>query len=514
MNNVTMSAIGIMIITMLSKVLGFIREVVLASAYGTSMYSDVYLVALNIPNVIFDSIALAISTTFIPLYFENDSIGGRSKSLEFTNNIFNITIIISLILTIIGLIFTEPLVRIFAMGFEGNKLQIAIKFTRILMLSMLSIGLSSIIKAYLNAKDIFIIPTLMMSLPFNIIVIISILLSAKTTPYVLAYGTLIAILSKFVFQIPFAYKNEYEYKPHINLKDENIKKIIWLVGPVFIGVAVNQINTMMDRTLASTLVEGSISALNYANRLNNFVMGLVIASIGAVIYPILSRLSAENSKVQFNEIIVKSVNSVVLLVIPISVGAIILSKPIVSILFERGAFDKNASDMTTVALIFYAIGFIGFGLRDILGKVFYSIKDTKTPMVNGVISIIINIALNLILVNKMKHAGLAFATSISSIICIFLLFASLKKKIGYFGQDQIIKTTIKSLIAAFIMGVITIISHKITSSILGNGFINEVASLGISIGIAAISYGFMAILLKINEISIVINSVKKKLKIA
>lgn len=512
MSKATKSAIGIMLITILSKVLGFGREVVLASAYGASMYSDVYLVALNIPNVIFESIALAISTTFIPLYFDNDSIGGRSKSLEFTNNIFNITIIISLILTIVGIVFTEPLVKIFAIGFEDEKLKIAIEFTKILMLSMISIGLSSIIKSYLNAKDRFIMPTLMMSLPFNIIAIISIMLSTKTTPYLLAYGTLIAIFSKFIFQIPTAYKNGYEYKFYLDFKDNSIKKLIWLVGPIFIGVAVNQINTMVDRSLASTLAEGSISALNYANRLNTFVMGLVITSIGSVIYPLLSRLSSENSKVEFNEILVKSINSVVLLVIPISVGAIVLSKPIVSILFERGAFDQRASEMTAIALVFYAIGFIGFGLRDILGKVFYSLKDTKTPMINGIISMIINVLLNLILVKKMGHAGLAFATSISSLICIILLFISLKNKIGNFDQVYILKVLVKVIVSSTIMAVVVVLVHNSLENTLGNGNVVELITLFSSIIVGILTYILAISCLNIKELEIFKNIIKKKIK--
>ena len=138
--------------------------------------------------------------------------------------------------------------------------------------------------------------------------------------------------------------------------------MLWLIAPVLIGVAVNQINTIVDRTIASTLVEGSISALNYATKLNQFVMGMFIVSISSVVYPMLSKLSSENNKEQFNKSIT-SVNTVTLLVIPISIGAIILANPIVKLLFQRGEFDVRATQMTAVALIFYSIGMIGYGLR-------------------------------------------------------------------------------------------------------------------------------------------------------
>ena len=170
------------------------------------------------------------------------------------------------------------------------------------------------------------------------------------------------------------------------------------MAPVFVGVAVNQVNGLVDKTLASTLVEGSISALNYANKLNEFVMGIFIVSITSVIYPLLSKLSAANNKEEFNNSIVKSINYVILLVIPISIGAMVLSTPIVKLLFERGAFDLRATQMTSSALFCYSIGIIGFGLRDILSRVFYSIQDTKTPMINGAIAMALNIVLNLILI--------------------------------------------------------------------------------------------------------------------
>lgn len=287
--------------------------------------------------------------------------------------------------------------------------------------------------------------------------------------------------------------------------------MIWLVGPVFIGVAVDQINIMVDRTLASTLVEGSISALNYANKLNQFIIGLFIVSIVTVIYPMLSKLSSDNNKDEFISSISKSISSVILLVIPISIGAIVLAEPIVNLLFQRGAFDARATSMTVIALAFYSIGMVGFGLRDILGKVFYSLQDTRTPMINGAMAMGMNIILNIILVRFMGHAGLAFATSLSALICIVLLFNSLNKKIGDFGQDKIIKTTIKSLVSAIIMGFVTYFAYGTLANILGGGFVQEAISLFGSIIIGAIVYAISIIMLKVEEVNIIINMVKKKI---
>ncbi|MEW8962187.1 murein biosynthesis integral membrane protein MurJ [Paraclostridium dentum] len=512
MSNLAKSAFWLMVVTMLSKVLGFGREIILGYFYGTSAYSDVYIVSMNIPLVLFASIGGALGTTFIPLYQEILKEKGKEGALKFSNNIMSIVMILSVLLGILGYIFAEPLVKLFAVHYTGEKLILAVKFVRIMIGGVVFIGLSNLMTSYLQIQGNFTIPGLI-GFPNNIVIIISIILSAVTgNIYILAIGTLIGLATQFLFQVPFAIKRGYKFKPTIDLKDEYLKKMLWLVMPVFIGVAVNQVNTMVDRSLASGLGDGVITALNNANRLNGFVMGLFIATLGAVIYPTLSKLSSENNKEKFAESVANSVNCVNLLVIPASVGAMILATPVVRILFERGAFNDKSTALTATALVFYSVGMVGFGLRDILGKVFYSLKDTKTPMINGMIAVVLNIVLNIALVKVMGHGGLALATSLSAIICIFLLFRSLKKKIGYYGQDKIRATFIKTLIASLVMGVVTYFVYKFLFGILGLGFIQEAISLGVSIAIGGAIYLALIIVFKVEEVNMAIDMIKKKLK--
>ncbi|KGJ50153.1 integral membrane protein MviN [Clostridium sp. NCR] len=512
MSNLAKSAFWLMVVTMLSKVLGFGREIILGYFYGTGMYSDVYIVSMNIPLVIFASIGTALITTFIPLYQEVLSDKGEERALKFSNNIMSIVVILSILLGVFGYIFAEPLVKLFAMHYTGEKLILAVKFVRIMIGGVVFIGLSNLMTSYLQIQGNFTIPG-MIGFPNNIIIITSIILSAVTgNIYILAIGTLIGMLSQFLFQVPFAIKKGYKFKPTIDFKDEYLKKMLWLVMPVLIGVAVNQINAMVDRSLASGLEDGVITALNNANRLNGFVMGMFIATLGAVIYPTLSKLSTENNKEKFAESVANSVNCVNLLVVPASVGAMILATPVVRILFERGAFNDRSTTLTATALVFYSVGMVGFGLRDILGKVFYSLKDTKTPMINGIIAVVLNIVLNIALVKVMGHGGLALATSLSAIICIILLFISLKKKIGYYGQDKIRSTFIKTVVASLVMGVVTYFVYKFLFGILGLGFIQEAISLGVSIAIGGAIYLALIIVFKVEEVNMAIDMIKKKLK--
>lgn len=511
MSKLAKTTVLLMLATMLAKVLGFGRELVLASSYGASMYSDAFLTAMNIPIVIFAIIGTTLATVLIPMYFQVNEELGENHAIKFTNNIFNIVIVLCILLAILGVIFAEPIVKIFAVGFKGQTLKVAVDFTRITIAGIVFTGLSYVMTAYLQIKNNFTVPGLS-SVPKNIIIIISIILSTIYNPYIMIWGALLGSATEFLFQLPFAIKNGYKYKPYINIKDKYIKKTAWLIGPVLIGVAVNQINAMVDRSLASTLVEGSISALNYANKLNSFVMALFITSVGAVVYPMLSKLSSQDNKEKFASSVVQAINSVVLLVIPISVGAMVLATPIVRLLFERGEFDARATSMTAIALVMYSIGMVAFGLRDILGKVFYSIQDTKTPMINGAIAMGMNIVLNFVLIRYLQLAGLALATSISAIICILLLFRSLKNKIGYFGQDKIISTMIKSIISAAIMGIVTYFTYDLLSGIMGSGTISGAISLFGSIIVGAIIYGILVILLKVEEVNIINDMIKKRMK--
>lgn len=511
MSKLAKATFGLMVATIIAKILGFGRELVLAAGYGTSIYSDAYITAMNIPQVIFAIIGSTLATVLIPMYMEVHSNEGEEGSLKFINNVFNLVVLACIILSILGFVFTEEIVNVFAVGYKGEALQVAINFTRITILGITFTGLSYVMTTYLQIKNDFIMPGLS-SVPKNIIIIVATILSIKHGPYLMIWGTLIGMASEFLFQLPFSTKKGYKYLPIINLKDKYIKKMGWLIMPVLIGVAVNQINTLVDRTLASTLPTGTVSALNYSNKLTSFVIAIFITSISSVIYPILSQLSSENNKKYFTASVIKSINCVIILILPITVGTIVLATPIVRVLFERGAFDTRGTSLTALALAMYSIGMVAYGLRDVLGKIFYSLQDTKTPMVNGVIAMGMNMIMDIVFIQFWGLGGLTLATSLSSLLCIILLFRSLQKKIGYFGQDKIAKATGKSLAASLIMGVVAYYSYHYMMRFTHTGGKAEFIVLMIAITLSAAVYGSLVILFKVDEIRIVTDVIKKRFK--
>lgn len=494
-----------MLVTILSKILGFSREVVLAYFYGASNISDVYLISCTIPGVIFSLIGTGISTSFIPLYSKIQKNKGTKSSILYMNNTINFLMIISILITIFAMLFTPSIVRVFASGFEGETYDLAVKLTRISIICIFFSAFTYVYTGFLHINGNFVIPALI-GIPFNLITIIFIVLSARTNILLLAIGSVLSRIFELLFLIPFVKKHKFKYKLNINFNDEYLKEMIFLSFPVIIGVSVNQVNVLIDKTIASKISVGGISALNYSSRLNSFVQGIFAISLATVMYPLISKMAAENNMPGLKKTIAEAISGINLLVIPITIGSMVFAKPVVKLLFGRGAFDNAAIEMTAYTLLFYSIGMIGFGLMEVLSRAFYSFQDTKTPMINATIGMVLNIILNIILSRFLGIGGLALATSISAILCTLMLLISLRKKIGPFGIKKISITFVKILYASLAMGIIAVHSFNYLTTI-----ISENLSLIAAIGIGAINYFTMIYLMKIDDLDAVVNVVKRKL---
>ncbi|MDC3416598.1 murein biosynthesis integral membrane protein MurJ [Aquibacillus salsiterrae] len=495
----------IMLITIVSQIFGFGREIALSFLYGTSSTSDAYLISTTIPGVLFGIITAGLVAGYIPMYSKVAKEDGESEANKFTNNLISILLVICSAIVLIGLIFTEQIVKVFAYGFEGETLNLAVKFTKISLFAIYLSAMISIFTGYLQIKNNYIIPALV-GIPFNFIVVLSIVLSHKTNTMALPLGFVIASVSQLILMIPYIRKSKYRYKFKIDFKDKNIKNLAYIMLPIILGISVNQINVLIDRTLASQLAVGGISALNYANRLNGFVQGIFVMSITSVLYPNTSKMAAENNMNGLKSALSRAITGINLLVIPATLGAIVLAEPIVTVLFGRGEFDIQATAMTSNALIFYSIGMVGFGFREILSRTFYSLQDTKTPMINAAIGMFMNIILNIILSRFLGIGGLALATSISAIFTSGLMFISLKRKIGSYGLKQLSISFIKILCASLLMGVIVKLSFNYLTSTISN-----ITSLFIAIGVGAVSYFVIVNFMRIEDVNTIVKAFKRKL---
>ncbi|HOM02487.1 MAG TPA: murein biosynthesis integral membrane protein MurJ [Acetivibrio sp.] len=497
-------AIVLVIITIASKFFGFFREITLSYFYGVSSESDAYITALTIPSVIFAFVGAGLATTFIPIHNSVLTEKGTNAANAFTSKVVNIITGISTAIIFLIFIFTKEIVRLFAYGFDNETMSLAVQFTRIISLSIYFIGIGYVFKSLLQIKNNFVIPAIV-GFPYNFIVIISIIASTNWDILILPLGTFIAMSLETIFLFPSIIKSGYKHRLDFKI-DDDIKKMFFLSIPVILGTSVNQVNKLVDRTLASQISVGGISALNYASRLNNFVQGVFVVSVVAVMYPAISKLAAENNIKELKKVLSESIIGVTLLLVPLTVGAMIFSREIVVLLFGRGAFDQTAIDMTSVSLFYYSIGMPAFGIRDVLARVFYSVKDTKTPTINAGIGMALNIILNIILSQYLGIGGLALATSIVGIFITILMFATLRRKIGPLGIKSMGLKFLKILAASLIMGFIAYISYEYIKN-----FLSPNISIVISIIGGALIYFVIIYFMKIDDVDVLVNQFKRKL---
>lgn len=495
----------IMILTIGSKIFGLLRDIALSYFYGTSVISDAYIISITIPSVLFGFVVAGLLAGFIPMYNQVEKEKGRLSADLFTNNVINILLIICTLIIIIVLPFTSQIVKMFASGFDQETIKLTGSFTRVSIIAIYFSGIITIFTGYLQIKGNYTVPALI-GLPLNILIVIFIYLSTKVNLHLLSVGFVIASASQLIFMAPYIKKNNFRYKRVLDIHNKYVRKMGRNSIPIILGVSVNQINVLVDRTIASQLLVGGISALNYASRLNGFVQGIFVWSITTVMYPIISKFSAEKNLLNFKNVIKESIVGVSIMTLPITIGTLMFSEQLISVLYGRGAFDDTAIKITSQALFYYSIGIIGFGFRDILTKVFYSLQETKIPMINAALGMLLNIILNIVLSRYLGIGGLALATSIAATFTTILLFISLRKKIGPFGMKQISISFLKILFASLVMGLLAKLSFNYLTATLSQNL-----SLLLAISVGAVSYFVIIYFMKIEDVDVIVGAVKKKI---
>lgn len=450
------------VITLISKFLGFSREIALSYFFGASGITDAYLVALSIPGV-FSFIGLALISGFIPLYGKIKNESSEKEALEFTNNFINLLLIGAFIIYILGLYFTPQIVKIFAYGFDEKTMDITIKFTKICFLGLIFTLLVSIFSGFLQIYGKFLV-TAAIGIPMNIFTIVAIYLGAKYKLIFLPIFSLLSIIAQFIFLYPFLKKYGYRYKFKFNYKDENLKKIFFLTTPVILGGGIEQINSLIDKTIASKVFLGGISVLNYATLLNTLVRNILILPVITVMFPIISNMVIKKQNKQIKRSIKEVLIYIFIILIPTFIFMILFSKELVRFFFGRGAFSEKDILLTAKVLIFYSFCILAIGMRDFITKIFYSFHDTGTSLISSIIGIAVNIILSIVLSRYYGIFGIAFATSIASWISFFVLGIRLNKYVSNFNYKYIFKVFLKITFPSMCIGLILKLIYNYTLS--------------------------------------------------
>ncbi|HHT66590.1 MAG: murein biosynthesis integral membrane protein MurJ [Caldicoprobacterales bacterium] len=484
----------------LSKAAAFAKDMVLSYYYGASEISDAYLVSLTIPIVIFGMIGTGIATGYTPLYNEIVREHGPARGVRFTNHLINLTLIACTILFLPVLAFPKIVVRMFASGFSSTAMDTAVTFTRISIIGIYFIGIFYVFEAFLHQNGSYSISGFS-ALPVNLLVMAAIAISVKTDKLVLSIGSVISVILHTLSLIYFSYRKGYRYHFGLDFRDTYLKKMILLVLPLIIGSSAYQINQVVERTIASQIAVGGITTLSYAQKLVSFIKDIFVLSIVTVLYPNISRMAAGSHMISFKKTVSDAAVGICLLMIPSTIGVMIFSKPIIELLFRRGAFDANAVSMTSEALFFYSLGMTALGIRSVLVKAFYSLKDVKTPVKNSAISIVSNILLNVLLAKSFGIAGLALASSISGGLAVSLLYFSLKNKIGPMDIKSFAASLLKIILISLGMGLAAKLFFEILKTILNQNLSLLLSVfLGAAFYLAGISYSKIAMVDTMREL--------------
>ena len=507
---VAQSAAMIAIFTLISKFLGFLREILIAYTYGSGYETDTYFLAMTATVIIMTTIGAALNTTLVPIFTEIDQKSSKEGKLKFLNNILNVVFLISIILALLGFILSPKIIKILASGFKGEQFDLAVKLNRIGLPIVIFLGFTYVFSGYLHSSEIF-GPPAIMGLPYNFVFIIFLVFFAKKDHIEgLMLASVIAASTQFLIQVPAIKYQGYRYSLDVNLEDPYLKKALLLVLPVMIGSAVQQINIIVDKTLASNLVDGSISALTYASRINDLIIAVFVMAITTVVFPMLAKAFSNENYSQVNKIMGLGINIILIITVPATIGMLLLAEPIIKIFFERGAFTEIATLMTSQALIFYSLGLVASSLRMLLNRVYYSFQDTRSPMINGITAVAANISLNLILVESMGHAGLALATSISTTFATLLLFINLRKRLGKIGLKRYLICFFKTLFASIVMGLFVYLIYFKLTPLLPSVWIVELLMLLLSVAVGVFIYVIMCSALRVREMRILLRTIVSK----
>ncbi len=444
------------VITFAARLFGFLREILVAKYYGTTYYTDAYIIANNIPTVLFETVGAAVLTTFIPMYTKAQNEEGIERADQFTWCLLLILIYICLALTIIAEIFMKQFVLIFASGFEGEVLKLTILFSRILFPSIFAMTFLKIFTGYLHIYRRFVIASLATAVG-NLSIIISLILANFFGNVMLfVYGSLICTFLQVLFLFPSVFElGLFNHIKEIKYGLKYVKDILPLLVPVFIGSAVHEINAVVDRTLVSGLEEGAVSTLNFAHKVTSLVISVVAMSIINITYPRFSEAFRKGDKKEYTNTLYRTFNMMMYIMVPICILLIIFRKEIIFVIFQRGSFGTESSTRTAVALACYAVGLVFTAVQQVEIRAFYSQQNTLYPMIIGAICTLFNIVLDVVFIKQFGYYGAALATSIAAMIgCISMTILLIKRKT--FSADIVIRIIGKHIVSGIICALVTI----------------------------------------------------------
>lgn len=459
--------------TSLSRVLGFVRDLVIALFMGAGLGADAFFVAFRIPNLLRRLFAEgALSAAFIPTYVETLQKEGKREGERLACIIFTFASIVLALVTVLGIVLSPWLVRIIAPGFYAipDKFQLTVDLNRVMFPYIFFISLVALASGVLNSLGRFAAPAAA-PIILNVSMITSVGIFCTycgVEPYVaLAWGVVAAGILQLLLQIPFMAREGIRIRPNLNFRHPALKKMGVLFVPAAFGGAVYQINVMIGTILASLLPAGGVSYLYYADRIVELPLGMFAIALGTAVLPSMSRQAANGDMPALTHSVSFSLRLIAFFTIPASVALILLREPIIGVLFQRGRFTWLDTQGTADALLYYTVGLWAFSGLKVVTQAFFSLKDTKTPVWISMGAVVVNFVAGILLMGPMAQGGLALATSLAAAFNVLVLFLILVRRLGGFPTSDLASSLARILVASLLMGVILVLCRPLGDWTLG-----------------------------------------------
>ena len=494
--------------TFLAKACGLVRDMLIAAFFGTGMEADAYLAATKLPTTLFDIvIGGVISAAFIPIFNSVLKKEDKKSALDFANRFIGMILLVTGAITFFGIIFSDKLILFMAPDFDNATHALAMRLSAIMFPMIICTGLAFSFVGILQSFGEFNIPAVM-SLVSNLAVILYFaVFGRKFGVYGLAVTMVIAWSLQVIIQIPSLKRFEYKFRPKINFKDENVRSALKLALPMLVSTWVQPLYTIVNTRLASGIERG-VSSLEYANRLYIVITGVFSFVITNLLFPKMSRAHVSGDENKAKEMLVNSLKAITVIILPIAVILAILSKPVIAILYQRGGFIYDDTVRTAAALSCYAFGMIALSYNEILSKAFFSMQNSKTPMICAILSMIANIAAAYTLSAKFGISGLAVAAAVGSYVNAILNYIFMRRhyKVIFTKSDFI--NLLKIVLSALAMAVVVFLLYDRLFKNGGNvTFVKEIITLAVCGASGFITYAALCFALKID---VIINLFKKE----
>lgn len=502
-NTFLRASLIISLATILLRLLGFLREVTLAAIYGAGVVSDAFVIAMTVPSVMLALFNATINAVYVPQYTNVN--GDRNR---FTSNLVTLLFVFGFIFALVFTLFPKALVYLFASGIAPETFTLASKLLRIIVWSAIPMLLLGVFRGFLQIKKMFFTAMISEAL-VNLFVLASIIAGKWTgTVLLMGIGAVVGNVAAVSMLIFFSVRNGFSYHLGLELRDPHIQEMLKLMLPIMFSAAVLEINQIIDKNLASSLVTGTVSSLNYAAKISNIVTALIGASIGAALFPRMSELAAENDYTSLKENLIGNVKILIPILLPLTIGIAVMAKPVTRILLERGAFNPEDTARTAECLQMYAIGLLAVNLSQLVTRAFYAMRKVKWPAILSTIALAIGISLDFLLIKPLGHRGLALATSISGILSVIMLLTMLQKSIGVLGLRSHLKELGKTILASLIMGTLIWITMRFPP-ILDGTYVQCLIWTSLIAGSGVLLYGVLLVVLRAEIASSMINRLKK-----